>query len=309
MKILITTSSFAELDSAPLEALKQTGFEVILNPFRRKLTEAEVLELIHEHKPVGILAGVEPLTANVLKQALNLRAIARAGIGIDSVDVEAAKSVFISVTNTPDAPTVAVAELTMGMIVSLLRMLHRSDASVRANRWSRPMGRLLYGKSVGIIGCGRIGLKLASYLQTFGCVVLGSDPVRSEFEGVSFMEPDELLATADIVTLHMPYSEQTHHFINSERISQMKPSAYLVNTARGGLIDENALLQALESGQLAGAALDCFEEEPYAGPLIKLSNVLLTAHLGSYAQEARMMMEMQAAQNLITQLRTAGVLS
>ena len=123
------------------------------------------------------------------------------------------------------------------------------------------------------------------------------------------MEPYELLAAADIVTLHMPYSEQAHHFINRQRISQMKRGAYLVNAARGGLIDENALLQALESGQLAGAALDCFEEEPYTGPLSKLSNVLLTAHLGSYAQEARVMMEMQAAQNLISQLRTVGVLS
>lgn len=309
MKILITTSSFGEFDSTPLEELRQAGLDVILNPFGRKLTRADVLDMILEHEPVGILAGVEPLTADVLSQASKLRAVARAGVGMDSVDMEAAKSLSISVTNTPDAPTAAVAELSIGMIFSLLRMLHSSDASIRADGWSRPMGRLLHGKTVGIIGCGRVGLKLASYLQVFGCDVLGSDPIRSEFAGVSFMESDELLAKADIVTLHMPYSEQSRHFINSQRINQMKRGSYLVNAARGGLIDETALLQALQAGQLAGAALDCFEEEPYTGPLKNLSNVLLTAHLGSYAKEARVMMEVRAAQNLISQLRTAGVLT
>jgi D-3-phosphoglycerate dehydrogenase / 2-oxoglutarate reductase len=250
MKVLITTSSFGEVDPKPLEQLKQTGLEVILNPFGRKLTEAEVLDMILTHQPVGILAGVEPLTANVLSQASKLKTIARAGIGMDSVDLGAAESLSISVTNTPDAPTVAVAELTMGMILSLLRLLHTSDASIRSNGWERPMGRLLHGKTVGIIGCGRVGIMLANYLQTFGCTILGSDPASPICEGIRFMEPDQLLSTSDLVTLHMPYSPQTHHFIDSKRINQMKRGAFLVNAARGGLIDEEALLQALESGQL-----------------------------------------------------------
>ena len=307
MKILITTSSFGKIDPSPLEELKNKGLQVVMNPLGRKLTEMEVLEMILEHKPVGILAGVEPLTANVLNKASHLKTIARAGTGMDSVDVESAKRLSISVTNTPEAPTIAVAELTLGLILCLLRMLHTSDASIRSGTWTRPMGNLMYGKTVGIIGCGRIGKKIATYLETFGCVVIGSDPANLKLNEFSILKLDALLSTADIVTLHLPYSKKNHHFIDSKRISQMKKGAYLVNAARGGLVDENALLEALVSGQLAGAALDCFETEPYDGPLKNLSNVLLTAHLGSYAREARVMMETQAAQNLIKQLQTVGL--
>lgn len=309
MKVLITTSSFGKIDQGPLKELQHNGLQIISNPLGRKLTELEVLELILEHKPIGIIAGVEPLTAKVLYKASNLKAIARAGIGMDSVDLEVAKKLSISVTNTPEAPTMAVAELTIGVILSLLRMLHISDASIRFSKWSRPMGHLLYKKTVGIIGCGRIGKKIADYLKIFECTVIASDQVNFNSEGISFMELDELLLSADIVTLHLPYSKQNHHIINNERISIMKKGAYLVNAARGGLVDENALLEALKSGHLAGAALDCFEKEPYDGPLKDLPNVLLTAHLGSYAKEARLMMETQAARNLIKQLQELCILS
>lgn len=309
MKVLITTSSFGKIDQAPLKELQHNGLQIISNPLGRKLTELEVLELILEHKPIGIIAGVEPLTAKVLYKASNVKAIARAGIGMDFVDLEVAKKLSISVTNTPEAPTMAVAELTIGVILSLLRMLHISDASIRLSKWSCPMGHLLYKKTVGIIGCGRIGKKIADYLKIFKCKVIASDQVNFNSEGISFMELDELLLSADIVTLHLPYSKQNHHIINNERINMMKKGAYLVNAARGGLVDENALLKALKSGQLAGAALDCFEKEPYNGPLKDLHNVMLTAHLGSYAKEARLMMEIQAARNLIKQLQEKCILS
>lgn len=306
--VLVTTSSFAKDNTLPLDKLQPFALDVILNPKGRKLTEKEVLQMILDHQPVGMIAGVEPLTARVLGEAKNLKAIARAGIGMDSVDLEAAEKLAISVSNTPDAPTIPVAELTLGMILSLLRGIHVSDQSIRQGEWERPMGNLLFGKTVGIIGCGRIGSRLAKYLLALECELVGCDPACQLHESLEIVELDALLAKSDIVSLHLPYSPQTHHFMNRDRIQAMKAGSYLINAARGGLVDEEALFQALSSGHLAGAALDCYEQEPYTDPLKDLKNALLTAHIGSYAKEARVMMETQAADNLVKQLKDKGVL-
>lgn len=293
--ILITTSSFGSL-----EKLTQNGYNVITNPYGRKLTETEVSDLITAHRPLGLLAGVEPLTEKVIKSAMpNLKIISRCGIGMDSVDLEAAKKYGIHVSNTPDAPTIPVAELTLGMMLAMLRQMHVSDAAIREGRWERPMGRLLFRKTVGIIGCGRIGSHLARLLSVFDCRVLGVDPARPQNEFLQYVELEALLAASDIVSLHLPYSSAFHHFIDANRLRIMKKGAFLVNAARGGLVDEQALLGALQAGHLDGAALDCFEQEPYQGPLKNLGNVLLTGHIGSYAKEARVMMEMQAVDNLL----------
>jgi len=301
-KVLITTSSFAQNDPAPLHKLQEKGLKVILNPYKRKLTEAEVTALLQEHDPCALLAGVEPLTAAALSAAPGLKVVSRCGIGLDSVDLQAAADLGIAVHNTPDAPTRAVAELTLGLILSLLRRIHLSAASIAEGRWERPMGNLLYGKTVGIIGCGRIGACLAEMLQAFNCRLLGSDPACPQSDCFTLTELDQLLAEADIISLHLPYNQHTHHFINAERLARLKKGAYLINAARGGLIDETALYNALKSGNLAGAALDTFEQEPYLGQLKDLNNTLLTAHIGSYASEARTMMEMQAVENLLKSL-------
>ncbi|QLA18866.1 phosphoglycerate dehydrogenase [Desulfolutivibrio sulfoxidireducens] len=305
--LLITTSTFGKNDPRPLTLLQRTGFSIVLNPFGRKITEDEALRLIEEHNPVGILAGVEPLTARVLRSATALKAIARAGIGMDSLDQEAARSLGISVSNTPDAPTLPVAELTIGMIISLLRMIHVTDGGMRQGRWERPMGGLLHGKTVGIVGCGRIGSRLAALLKPFGCELIGSDPFLREHVDIHVLAIEKMLPQSDIVSLHLPYSACTHHFMGEERIRTMKPGSYVINAARGGLIDEDALHAALVDGHLAGAALDSFEQEPYHGPLKDLKNTLLTAHIGSYAKESRLLMEMEAANNLIAQLKDQGV--
>ena len=242
-----------------------------------------------------------------MKSSPSLRVISRCGIGMDSVDIDAAKSLGIIVTNTPDAPTIPVAELTIGMIFGLLRQVHITDAGIRDDLWKRPMGRLLYDKTVGIIGCGRIGTRLARTLQGFNCKVLGSDPAKPKSTYFRLMNTDQLLADSDIISLHLPYSAETYHFMDANRIALMKKGAYLINASRGGLVDEDALIKALKNGHLAGAALDCFEQEPYHGPLKKLNNVLLTAHIGSYAQEGRVMMENQAADNLLSELKNQGI--
>ena len=304
--ILITLSSFGQYNTSPLTKFDHFDLQAILNPYGRKLTETEVLELIMQHQPIGMIAGVEPLTHPVLEKARNLKVISRCGIGMDSVDLDAAKDLDILVMNTPDAPTIPVAELTLGMILTLLRHIHLSDASIRKGSWKRPMGNLLHGKTVGLIGCGRIGSYLAGLLSSFGCKILGCDPFVNKSDNFFLVDLGEILSDADIISLHIPYNRENHHFINAKRIQSMKKGALLINTARGGLIDEDALYNALSSGYLGGAAMDCFEEEPYAGKLKDLDSVLLTAHIGSYAQEGRIMMERQAVENLLRELKKAG---
>jgi len=300
--ILVTTSSFGKFDEGPVKRLRNAGGDIHLNPFGRKLTETEILDLIERYQPVGLIAGVEPLTRNVLQAAKRLKAISRCGIGMESVDLDAAEELDIRVTNTPDGPTVAVAELTIGMILSLLRKIHISDAGIRNGRWIRPMGNLLYGKTIGIIGCGRIGKCLAARLEMFGCRILGYDPAVNKSEHLEIVGMDHLIVESDIVTLHIPGGKNNCHIIDRKQIGAMKKGSFLVNTARGDLVDESALVEALQSGHIAGAALDVYEKEPYSGPLASFENVLLTGHIGSYAIEGRVMMEMQAVENLLVEL-------
>jgi D-3-phosphoglycerate dehydrogenase len=307
--VLITTSSFADEAPELLASLESSGLKAVLNPFRRKLTESEVDALIQEHQPVGMIAGVEPLTRQVMQKASFLKVISRCGIGMDAVDLAAAKELAIMVTNTPDAPTIPVGELTIGMILTLLRSIHVSDSSIRTGGWERPMGALLHDKTVGIIGCGRIGTYVAKILAAFGCRLLGCDPCCASHQCIGVTDLKSLLQEADIVTLHLPYTEACRHLINAERIALMKQGAVLVHASRGGLVDEDALAAALQSGKLAGAAIDCFEREPYTGPLAQLKNTLLTGHIGSYAREGRMIMEQQAMDNLLKALREKQVIA
>jgi D-3-phosphoglycerate dehydrogenase len=306
--LLITTSSFGKFDQSFLELLKKKFNKVILNPYGRKLSRLEVLELIKEYQPIAIIAGVEPLEKEVLIKAKNLKAISRAGVGLDNVDLQAARNLDISVDNTPDAPTIPVAELTVGMMLSLLRMIHRSDQGIRSRTWVRPMGVLLNGKTVGLVGCGRIGQQVASLLNTFGCKILGFDLIPCEHDHISVVEFEKLLRSSDLISLHLPYTSATHHLINTETITQMKDGVFLFNPSRGGLVNEKDLYAALKNKKIAGVALDSFEKEPYSGPLKEFDNVLLTAHIGSYAKEGRILMEKQSVNNLIKMLEQKGVL-
>lgn len=300
--ILVTTSSFGKNDNSTLDPLKNRGLAYELNPYGRKLTQDEIIELLHRHQPKGLIAGVEPLNKTVLEHAKKLKVISRCGIGMDNIDFEVAREMGIKVVNTPDAPTIPVAELTVGLILSLLRKIHRSDQAIRTDRWIRPMGNLLSEKTVGIIGCGRIGSYVAKLLVSFGCRVLGFDPCGGENKDIQLMGLDEVLVDSDIVTLHMPYSDENRHFVDYEFLKKMKKSSILINASRGGIVDESALQVSLENRDLAGAALDCFEKEPYTGPLKTFDNVVLTSHIGSYALEGRIMMEKQSVENLLREL-------
>lgn len=307
-KLAISTSSFDLGNNPPVQRLIRAGMQIVQNSHGRKLTEDEAIALIGP-ETVGMIAGIEPLTERVLASASSLKVISRCGAGTDNVDLAAAQRYGIAVLNTPEAPAQAVAELTLGLMLTLLRKICQTDRLLRMGEWPRTQGRLLAAQCVGIIGLGRVGRRVANACHSLGARVLAHDSyVTDASPGVDFVSLDELLAKADIVSLHLTYDVHTHHLIDKEALARMKRGAVIINTARGGLIDESALLDALTSGQLEGAALDVFEQEPYRGPLLKCENAILTSHFGSLAREARHRMEIEAGENLLRGLRDAGML-
>ena len=281
--------------------LEAWGAQYRLNAQGRKLTAEEIASLLGDVD--GLVAGTEPLTREVLLRAPRLKVISRCGTGLDNVDLAAAEELGIQVRNTPDAHVDAVAELTLAAMLSALRKLPEADRSIRAGDWKKPMGRLLRGRTVGLVGLGRVGRRLIELLAPFQVDVLATDPNEDSDlaapMGVQYVTLDELLEKSDIVSLHLPYSADVRHLINAERLGRMKSDAVLVNCARGGLVDEEALCAALREGRLGGAHLDTFESEPYAGPLCELTGLTLSSHIGSYAVEGRVQMERQAVENLI----------
>jgi D-3-phosphoglycerate dehydrogenase len=306
-KLVISTSSFDVNNNRPLQQLIKEGMHIVQNSYGRKLTETETIALLSDDT-VGMIAGIEPLTEHVLRSAKKLKVISRCGAGLDNVDLRAAKDHGIMVLNTPEAPAQAVAELTMGLMLTTLRQICRTDRLLRAGQWPRTQGRLLAAQRVGIIGLGRVGRRVAHLCKTFGAEVVAHDSyVEQSPQGVQMVSLDELLGKADIVSLHLTYDAKTHHLLGKEAFAHMKRGAILINTARGGLIDEAALAEALLSGQLDAAALDVFEQEPYSGPLIQCDNAILTSHIGSLAREARQRMELEAAENLVHGLIKTGI--
>ena len=300
MKIVITTSSFATYDSSPLDELGKNQIDYTINPYGRKLTKDEVIDLAKDAD--GLVAGTEPLNEGVLQNLPELKVISRCGAGLDNVDLEKAKELNIKVFSTPYGPTLAVAELTLGLMLDLLRKITAMDRELRKGLWKKQMGNLLTGKKVGIWGFGRIGQKVAQVLTPLGVEIAYYD-IRTVEGAIPLMSKNELLLWADIITLHCSANADGKHAIGEAELKLMKDNAWLINASRGGLVNETALYSALQKGNLAGAALDGFENEPYTGPLCELDNVILTPHIGSYAKEGRIQMEMQAVRNLINGLQ------
>jgi D-3-phosphoglycerate dehydrogenase len=304
MRVFISTSSFAQSERAPLDLLEAAGMAVTLNPYGRKLKKDESAALLTD--VVGLIAGTETLDRAILEGAPQLRVISRVGTGIDNINLDAARELGIAVYNTPDAVVDAVAELTVAGMLDLSRHISRTDRDIRAGSFEKRMGTLLRGKTVGIIGLGRVGKQVVRLLQPFRVNILAADVVRDakfadEYD-VTYAPLDEVVGEADILSLHLTYSPEVEHLLNRRRLLACKPGALLVNCARGGLVDEAALFELLRAGHLGGAYMDAFEQEPYAGALRELDNVLMTAHMGSYAAECRAQMEMEAAQNLVNHL-------
>ena len=297
MKVAITTSSFAKFSQDPLDLLKSKGIEYVLNPHGRALKENEIAPLLAGC--VGVAAGTEPLTRAVLEQLPKLKVISRCGVGMDNVDLDAAKDLNITVKNTPDGPTEAVAELVIGLALDLLRQISSQDRDIRAGVWKKRMGSLLSGRRVGIIGMGRIGRLVEQKFTALGAQTAYSDPFVQNGP-CPLMALDELLSWAEIITLHVPGPAKGEApFLNAERIALLPEGAWVINCSRGGVLDEEALANRLQSGSLSGAALDVFAQEPYTGNLCNLTNTVLTPHIGSYAKQARIKMEVDTITNLL----------
>ncbi len=308
-KVLISTSSFGQCGTKPLDLLTKAGFEPIINPYGRRLTADEVVTLAHGC--IGIVAGLEPLDRYVLDQLPTLRCISRVGVGMDNVDLQAAAVKGVEVRNTPDGPTIAVAELTVGLALALLRRIPHADRNLRDGVWQKEMGSLLHEKTIGIVGLGRIGRKVAELFLALGCVVVATDPFPQhewlKRYSVSLIPLNDLLSQSDIITLHLAHEPGAEPIIGTEEIRRMKKTAFLLNLARGEVLDEDALYRALIENRINGAALDVYSVEPYHGPLVKLDNIVLTPHLGSYAREGRLRMEIAAVQNLLNVLLSEDV--
>ncbi len=249
-----------------------------------------------------LVRGQTKVTAEVLARANGLKVVARAGAGVDNVDTKAALAAGVAVFNAPGANAVSVAELTWGLIFALLRHIPEADATTRAGGWekSRLAGVEINGRTLGVVGLGFVGREVARVGVALGCHVLGFDPDPSAapiLAGVERVDLERIFATCDIVSLHAPLSPETRHLAGAAQLARMKPGAFLVNAARGGLVDEVALVEALRDGRLGGAALDVFEQEPPGdSPLFALKNVVLTPHLGAATAEAQERAALMAAE-------------
>ena len=258
----------------------------------------------------GIIAGIEPYDSYVFDNMPELCCISRCGVGVDNIDLAKAKECGVAVLNTPDVVIQPVVELTIAMVFDLMRKLSYHAGLMRSRTWEKRAGNLLAGRTVGVLGLGRIGRKMAEVMVNLGTKVYGADISPdlhwAEASGVTIVSLGELLRISDILTLHLSATKGAKVQLDEGRLRSMKKGAVIVNTARGQFIDETALFKVLKDGHLDGAALDVYQEEPYTGKLCELENVILTPHLATLTKESRLQMETEATHNLIDFLRASA---
>jgi D-3-phosphoglycerate dehydrogenase len=300
-RVIIGPSSFAEQDKTPLRILESAGITVLPNPVGRRWKEEEAIQFL---KGVdGLVAGLEPLNRKVLESARgSLKALARVGIGMTNVDQEAAREFGIKVSNTPEGPMEAVAEMTLAALLTLVREIEPSNRRLHAGEWPKTVGRSVAELTVLMIGYGRIGRRAAALLKHLGARILIFDPLLptdGATDGNTRVSLAEGLGQADVVSLHASGEKV---ILGAAEFAQFKPGTILLNSARGGLVDEAALIGALDDGRIGKAWFDAFWKEPYQGKLLQYPQVLLTPHMATYTRRCRLSMESQAANNLIRDL-------
>ena len=302
-KILITPKSFSQAGDAPYKLLREAGLDVVENKTGKTLDETQLIDQCSDI--AGIIVGVDPLTATVLKSAKNLKAISKYGAGLDNIDLKAAEELGIKVERAAGTNAVSVAELAIGLFFSMARSIPVISNVTKSGKWDRVKGIELTGKTVGIVGFGNVGKEVARMAGGIGMKVLAYDPfIDVQKYSVKACSLEEIIKEADFLTLHLPLTEDTKDMINKAALASMKKTAYLVNTSRGELVDEDALYEALTKGVIAGAAEDVFSKEPPAGhKLLSLDNFILTSHIGGFTVEAIEKMAMQSAINLINLLK------
>lgn len=308
-KILVTPRSLTKNGHPALKRLEEAGYEVIFSTPGIQPSEEELLNLLPDC--VGMLAGVEPITTRVLESVKNLKAISRNGVGTNNIDKEVAEKLGIKILITPGANARGVAELAFGHVLSVLRSIPFCDSAIKQQDWKRIKGIELEGKTLGLIGCGNIGKYVAEFALSFDMKVLAYDPFKDE----SFKPSDdfkyclfhELIEQSDIISLHCPPKNDGSALIDGTVISKMKDGVYIINTARAELLDDDAVLKALDSGKIAGLALDVFSPEPPVDwKLANHSNVVATAHIGGFTKESVDRAVSMAVDNLINELKHQG---
>jgi len=306
-RLLVTPTSYGKNDPRLKTDLEALVGEVIYNPTKKPLSSREVAGLLGGVD--GYIAGLDAIDRDALAAADCLKVIARYGVGVDGVDLAAAREKHIVVTNTPGANSVSVAELALGLMLALGRQIPSAVSAVRQGQFPRLNGVSLEGKVVGILGLGAIGKQLARRLAGFDCTLLAYDPYPdTAFAArcsISFVGMDELLSRADFLSLHLPLTAETRGLVDRDFLGKVKQGAFLINTARGEVIDEEALVEALTSGHLAGAGLDAFAKEPpdIDNPLLELPQVIATPHLGAQTDGATNAMGRMAMQDCLAVLR------
>jgi D-3-phosphoglycerate dehydrogenase len=298
-KILITDS----VDKKCVDVLTSAGFEVNYKPGMKPDQIVKVIGLYH-----GLVVRSDTkVTADLIQDMDQMEVIGRAGSGVDNIDTEAATRKGIIVLNTPGGNTISTAEHTMSLMLSMCRNIPQADSSIKSGKWERKkfQGTEVFGKTLGVIGLGKIGREVALRAQGFGMSIVGFDPVFSEIAAekmnIELVTLNNLFERSDIITVHVPYNEDTHHLISEETLSLCKDGVKIINCARGGIIDEVAILKALESGKVSAAAFDVYEQEPpdFSGGLIQHPKVVTTPHLGASTEEAQEKVAVQIAEEIV----------
>ena len=300
-KILVAPSTFCGYDDTPYQILKDNGFKIVKNKYKQKLNEDQLLELSKDC--IGIIAGTEKYSREILEDLPRLRVISRLGVGMDNIDVEYAIKKNIAIFKTLQSPVLAVAEMAVAHILNILRNVSSSNNNLKNGNWNKEMGSLFSGKTLGIIGLGAIGKELVKICRGFNLNILAYDKFEdknfADAHNIKYVKLDNLLRKSDIISIHLNLSKDTDKLIDENKLKKLKKDAVIINTARGEIIDELALKNHLEKKKIQGAGLDVFTNEPYYGELTKLENIILTPHISSYAKEIRIKMELESSNNLI----------
>jgi len=298
MKVLICDAT----DPKALKIIEEAGIEVVNQP---DITPEELLKVIPKY-PCMVVRSRTKVTKEIIDAGTSLKAIVRAGVGLDNIDVGYAKEKGVLVLNTPSASTQSVAELTIAYLMALARNIPLMTASMKAGKWEKKsfLGSEVSGKILGLIGSGRIGQAVADRAIALGMTVMAYDPYVTQLPNITLVELDNLLKEADYISLHIPHTEETHNILDAAAFAKMKDGVRIINCARGGTIDEDALYQAIQNGKVTGAALDVFAEEPLTNPsLFSLDQVIGSPHIGAGTGEAKERVGQVAAQKVIETLK------
>mgnify|MGYP001277295125 CR=1 FL=1 len=300
MNILVTATPFCEDSQKSIKILKKHNLNFTI--YNKDISsESKLIKLLKDKEIV--VAGLERYSEKVLKESKKLKLISRVGIGLDNVDLKAARKYNISVTHTPDGPTMAVVEFTIGLIFSALRLIHTSYVNILNSKWKRNTGFRIENSVIGIIGVGRTGSRVANLLKNLGVKKILINDINYKYKkfkkNIFKASKQKIYKEADIISLHIPLTNKTSNLISYKEFKLFKKNSILINTSRGGIVNENALYSALKRKKLFSAAMDVFAREPYKGRLRTLRNCLLTPHNASMSKDCRIRMETEATEEAI----------